>query len=211
MHCTYYWNNILHANTDLIGLVRVLWYWRCFLYLWSGPLHIRLPSILNLSYERLSSQAIVLLENGHDLFLWIGRAANPAIVSTLFGVQSLEGMAYNHHLSRCRMVIRILKLLLGWLLFILLCYETERPCSGRSVQVRSYCWLHVTLLMYLFLGIADPSKLCIMPENSDFSSRVQAIIDALRAERSRHLQLHFIREGDGFAEAYFARFLIEDR
>jgi hypothetical protein len=25
------------------------------------------------------------------------------------------------------------------------------------------------------------------------------------------MQLHFIREGDGYAEAYFARYLIEDR
>ena len=27
----------------------------------------------------------------------------------------------------------------------------------------------------------------------------------------RYMQLHFIREGDGYAEAYFARYLIEDR
>ena len=34
---------------------------------------------------------------------------------------------------------------------------------------------------------------------------------ALRSERVRHMQLHFIREGDGYAEAYLARYLIEDR
>lgn len=115
----------------------------------AGPNRVRLPSILNLSYERLSSSGIFLLENGHDLFMWIGRGVNPAIISTLFGVPSLEG--------------------------------------------------------------ADPAKLAIIPENSDFSSRVNAVIMALREERSHYLQLHFIREGDGYAEAYFARFLIEDR
>lgn len=115
----------------------------------AGPLQVRLPAILNLSYERLSSSGIFLLENGHDLFMWIGRAVNPAIVSTLFGVQSLEGV--------------------------------------------------------------DPSTLSILPDNSDFSSRVSAVIVALREERARYLHLHFIREGDGYAEAYFARYLIEDR
>jgi protein transport protein SEC24 len=116
----------------------------------AGPFHVRLPAILNLSYERLQTSGIVLLENGHDMFMWIGRNVNPAIISTLFGVQSLD-------------------------------------------------------------SIPDVSKLAILPDNSDFSSRVHAIVLALRAERARYMQLHFIREGDGYAEAYFARFLIEDR
>lgn len=55
------------------------------------------------------------------------------------------------------------------------------------------------------------SKISIQPENSDFSSRVHAVITALRAERARHMQMHYIREGEGYAEAYFARYLIEDR
>lgn len=116
----------------------------------AGPFHVRLPAILNLSYERLSQAGIVLLENGYDMFMWIGRSVNPSIISTLFGVHSLD-----------------------------------------SVQ--------------------DMSKLAILPDNSDFSSRAHAVVVALRAERARYMQLHFIREGDGYAEAYFARFLIEDR
>lgn len=56
------------------------------------------------------------------------------------------------------------------------------------------------------------TTLSICAENSDFSSRVAAVVAALRADRkARYMQLHFIREGDGYAEAYFARFLIEDR
>lgn len=115
----------------------------------AGPNSVRLPAILNLSYERLSTNGLFLLENGHDLFMWIGRGVNPAIISTLFGVNSLEGV--------------------------------------------------------------DMSLLKINPDNSDFSSRVDAVINALRQDRARHMQLHFIREGDGYAEAYFARYLIEDR
>jgi len=57
----------------------------------------------------------------------------------------------------------------------------------------------------------DPSSLAINAESSDFSSRVDAVIRALREDRARYMQLHFIKEGDGYAEAYFARYLIEDR
>mgnify|MGYP003709844561 CR=1 FL=1 len=147
----------------------------------AGPNQVRLPSILNLSYERyanltitlsvsiriririsvwfcynlsnlhplfdeyakwllpqtypflvdkmrmfrLSSNGIFLLENGHDLFMWIGRAVNPAILNTLFGLNSLEG--------------------------------------------------------------ADMQNLRINPENSDFSSRLDAVITALRADRARYV------------------------
>merc|ERR1719231_2030081 len=115
----------------------------------AGPNNVRLPSILNLSYERLASDGIFLLENGHDLFMWIGRAVNPAILDTLFNTKSLEGV--------------------------------------------------------------DAMALSIDPNNSDFSSRLSAVIDALRVDRTRYMQLHFVKEGDGYAEAYFARYLIEDR
>jgi protein transport protein SEC24 len=114
-----------------------------------GPFKVRLPAILNLSHERLSSDGIFLMENGYDLFMWIGRAVNPAIISTLFGIPSVEGV--------------------------------------------------------------DPTTLAIQAESSDFSNRVNAIVVALRQDRVRHMHLNFIREGDGYAEVYFARYLVEDR
>jgi protein transport protein SEC24 len=115
----------------------------------AGVNHVRLPVILNLSHERLMTDGMVLLENGYDLYLWIGRNVNPALLDTLFGVSSLDNV--------------------------------------------------------------DMSHLRIQQDSSDFSCRFMAIIEALRSERSRYLQLHFIKEGDGHAEAYFARFLVEDR
>ncbi len=69
---------------------------------------------MNLSYERLSSDGIFLMENGYDMFMWIGRAVNPAIIGTLTGFQSLDGV--------------------------------------------------------------DMSRLMIIPENSDFSTRVQSVV-----------------------------------
>lgn len=33
-----------------------------------------------------------LLENGLEVFLWVGRAASRALVSALFGVPSFEGI-----------------------------------------------------------------------------------------------------------------------
>ena len=115
----------------------------------AGPNRVLLPAIVNLSHERLASDGIFLLETGYDLFMWIGRSVNPAILHTLFQVQSLESI--------------------------------------------------------------DMTQLQLHPDNSDFSARVSAVVEALRCARSRYMQLHFIREGDGYAEAYFARYLMEDR
>jgi len=115
----------------------------------AGKRQVRLPAMLNLSYEKLSSDGVFLLENGHDMFMWIGRNVNPAIINTLFGHASLDGV--------------------------------------------------------------DLMTLSIVPENSDFSSRVYDVVEALREDRNRYMQLHFIKEGDGYAEAYFARYLVEDR
>ncbi|CAB1113207.1 unnamed protein product [Ectocarpus sp. CCAP 1310/34] len=58
----------------------------------AGTDDIKLPEVSNLSAERLSSEGVFLLENGVELFLWVGRAANPAVVSALFGLPSLEGV-----------------------------------------------------------------------------------------------------------------------
>ena len=78
---------------------------------------------------------------------------------------------------------------------------------GRAV---SPAILH-TLLNVQSLDGVDMSLLKLHSENSDFSSRVNAVVEGLRADRSRHMQLHMIREGDGYAEAFFARYLMEDR
>ena len=84
---------------------------------------IHIPPFLIPSSHRLNSAGIFLLENGHDMFMWVGRAVNPAIVNTLFGVNSLEG--------------------------------------------------------------ADMSTLAINAANSDFSTRVDAVVTALRHDRAR--------------------------
>jgi protein transport protein SEC24 len=116
----------------------------------AGPKQVRLPAILNLSYERLNSEGIFLLENGYEMFLWVGRSVNPSIINTLFGVTSLEGV--------------------------------------------------------------DVSSLRIEAESSDFSYRLDEVVQALRSERpERYMQLHIIREGDGYGEAYFSRYLVEDK
>jgi protein transport protein SEC24 len=116
----------------------------------AGTKRVRLPAILNLSYERLNSEGIFLLENGYDMFLWVGRSVNPSVVNALFGVTTLDGL--------------------------------------------------------------DTSTLRIFSESSDYSFRLDEIIQALRSEKSeRYMQLHIIREGDGYGEAYFSRFLVEDK
>ena len=61
------------------------------------------------------------------------------------------------------------------------------------------------------LDNVDLSTLSIQSDSCDFAFRLNAVIVALRAERGRHMQLRFIKESDGSAEAYFARYLVEDK
>jgi len=115
----------------------------------AGLNRIKLPGILNLSSDRLTSDGIFLLDNGYDLFMWIGRNVHTQILNSVFGVPALDNV--------------------------------------------------------------DSSQLRVESQTSDLSSRIDAVIAALRSERTRYMQLHFVREGDGYAEAFFARFLVEDR
>jgi protein transport protein SEC24 len=57
-----------------------------------GQDRILLPRVLNLSVDRLASNGIFLLDNGVDMFLWVGRSSDPAILNSLFGINSLEGV-----------------------------------------------------------------------------------------------------------------------
>ena len=116
----------------------------------AGPFNIILPATSNLTTENLTSDGIFLLETGSDLFMWIGSAANPLILQSLFGATSLHGV--------------------------------------------------------------DMSTLKLITDSDDFSARFFAIVTALRSDRQdRFMMLHKIKEGDGYAEAFFGRFLVEDR
>ena len=53
---------------------------------------IKLPSIVNLTIERLSSDGVFLLDNGIDMYIWVGGAADATVLSSLFGVSSLDGI-----------------------------------------------------------------------------------------------------------------------
>ncbi|CAH0476684.1 unnamed protein product [Peronospora belbahrii] len=51
-----------------------------------------LPSILNLSIERLQCDGLFLLDDTLSLYLWVGRSASPELLESLFGVSSMEGV-----------------------------------------------------------------------------------------------------------------------
>lgn len=53
---------------------------------------VRLPPALNLTAERLTSDGVYLLDNGVELYLWVGKAAPPQLLGALFGAPSLEGV-----------------------------------------------------------------------------------------------------------------------
>lgn len=56
----------------------------------AGRNRILLPPVANLSVDRLSSDGIYLLDNGVEMYLWVGRTADMTVVGSLFGVHSLD-------------------------------------------------------------------------------------------------------------------------
>ncbi|KAJ2550317.1 COPII subunit, partial [Coemansia sp. RSA 1933] len=51
---------------------------------------VALPPGLGLSAEVLAPHGIYLLHDGHDMFLWLGRDASPAVCQSLFNVQDVR-------------------------------------------------------------------------------------------------------------------------
>merc|ERR1712127_965204 len=58
----------------------------------AGRDRIELPRVLSLTVDRLASNGIFLLDSALEMFLWVGREADPAILNSLFGTNSLEGV-----------------------------------------------------------------------------------------------------------------------
>jgi protein transport protein SEC24 len=114
----------------------------------AGSDNICLPDLRPLTNTTLTDDGVYLLENAHDLFLYIGRGVSSSIISTLFGVESVNEV--------------------------------------------------------------DVTTLALQRENSDFSARFGAVLDALRSERARFMHMHIIREVDPNAVAYFSRYLVDD-
>jgi len=59
---------------------------------YAGRNHVCLPKVVNLSVERLSSDGIFLLDNGVEMFVWVGRTVDAGVMMNLFGLESLEGL-----------------------------------------------------------------------------------------------------------------------
>ena len=57
-----------------------------------GRKHVVLPGLVDLSVDNLKSDGIFLLDNSVDMYLWVGKAADPTLLSSLFGVSSMEGV-----------------------------------------------------------------------------------------------------------------------
>lgn len=56
----------------------------------AGRDRIQLPPIVNLSVDRLTSKGVFLLDNGIEMYIWVGSSADLNLIGSLFGVQSLE-------------------------------------------------------------------------------------------------------------------------
>jgi len=58
----------------------------------AGRNRILLPQAQALTIDSLSSDGIYLLDNGVEMYVWVGRACNPNTQNSLFGVTSLENV-----------------------------------------------------------------------------------------------------------------------
>ncbi|XP_039091040.1 protein transport protein Sec24C isoform X1 [Hyaena hyaena] len=106
------------------------------------------PPAVRASEERLSNGDIYLLENGLNLFLWVGASVQQGVVQSLFSVSSFSQIT-----------------------------------SGLSV-----------------LPVLD----------NPLSKKVRALIDSLRAQRSRYMKLIVVKQEDKL-EMLFKHFLVEDK
>ncbi|KAJ3240025.1 COPII coat Sec23p-Sfb3p heterodimer component [Chytriomyces hyalinus] len=55
-----------------------------------GRNNIKLPPCMRVSYERLDPEGIFLLENGTQMFCWVGRQTSPELIQNIFGVPRVE-------------------------------------------------------------------------------------------------------------------------
>lgn len=58
----------------------------------SGRNNTLLPDTLPLSVENLSSDGIYLLDNGVEMYIWVGRSADQNLVDSLFGSPTLDNV-----------------------------------------------------------------------------------------------------------------------
>lgn len=69
----------------------------------AGSSRIVLPPVINLSIERLQCDGVFLLEDSLTLYMWVGRSAPSALLMSLFGLPTMDGVD-------CKQVRAILRL-----------------------------------------------------------------------------------------------------
>ena len=53
---------------------------------------VLMPPVVGLAKDKLNSGGIFMMDNGLDIYLWVGRAVVPQMLGDLIGLQSLEGV-----------------------------------------------------------------------------------------------------------------------
>merc|ERR1719343_1340585 len=60
--------------------------------IYAGRNRIVLPKVVTLSVDNLSSDGVFLLDNSVEMYIWAGRSVDPAIMSSLFGIETFDGV-----------------------------------------------------------------------------------------------------------------------
>jgi len=48
------------------------------------------PDLLGLSYDSLANEGVFMLNDGFDIYLWVGQQTDPSILDSLFNIESFE-------------------------------------------------------------------------------------------------------------------------
>lgn len=158
------------------------------------------PDKLWLSAEKLEPEGVFLLENGAEAFVYVGKAAPPALLQALFGERPLGGAAGQGLRSGalCRRAVRALGASTGP------SHHGSHPARCRHP--------HPHPAGVPSLDAADPSRPLLLPElDTPLSAAVRGLLDEVRRQRAAYLRLRIVRRGDAAAEQAFYNALVEDR
>jgi len=53
------------------------------------------PDLLGLSYDSLANEGVFMLNDGFDIYLWVGQQTDPSILDSLFNIESFEQINQN--------------------------------------------------------------------------------------------------------------------
>jgi hypothetical protein len=158
---------------------------------------VHLPEETNLSEAVLTSDSAFLVDDGHTLFLRLGKALDPQWLKDVFDVDDIRSMDPR----------KVLHGVSHWGCYDVMC------CDGDVLLWHDALWSHgcsltlvpVSMLMIVQMALRVPDE----NDRDSACRRLNNIVDYLRSLTSSYQELHVVTEG-GVSEGLFLKQLVED-